>query len=31
LIAGSSVSSQLSVMASAILNNAQSDGFQVTS
>ena len=31
LIAGDAVSSQLSVMASAILNNAQSDGYQVTS
>jgi hypothetical protein len=31
LVSGNSVSSQLSVMASAILNNAQSDGYQVTS
>ena len=31
LVAGDSVSSQLSVMAGAILDNAQSDGYQVTS
>jgi len=31
LVAGDTVSSQLSVMAGAILSNAQSDGYQVTS